>query len=143
MTRRDRVPNKYAALALDEAMGHLVLGAHPWTTHPNDVAWFKKKFEDDFNTEITDPATFLAWRPIVARLFHHVGSAGAFLAEGHQKNVEAPPGMITRDELIVAIYLVRVVICGDKAGKRGRICSQVDFLKAPRDLLKEWKRLKK
>jgi hypothetical protein len=123
----------YAEVALDLAMSLVPLGARPWTVAQGDLDWLKQQFRTDFEREIGDVASYRKFEAPIQRLFHHVGTTAAFLAEARQQDVFGRAGTVSRDQLQMACKLVEHEICPrDVPPPRRRLCQAAVFLKDPK-----------
>lgn len=122
----------FAELALDDAMAVIPQGARPWLVAQGDLLWLKEQFRQDFEREIGDLASYKNYKDPIQRLFHHVGTTAAFLAEARQQNVFGRSGTVTRDQLMMACKLVEREICPRESPPRRRLCKVVPFLEHPK-----------
>ena len=117
-------PNAFAQRALDWAGQCAVARAHPWIIWPKDLGELMTLFYEDFDREITQPGDYERWRPRIERLFGHVGTASAFIAEAGKKNVQVAAGNVSLDDLVLACQLVKEHICPFMDPEGLRICQK-------------------
>jgi len=99
----------YAELALDRAVDRLAGTAGPWKLPAQVAAETRETFKSDFQREIRNHNLYKRWEPNIDRLFGHVGTMAAFMAELKLDSIRNPVGDLTREDVLRGILIVMIL----------------------------------